>query len=132
MNLLSGCHRFYSLVSIYFGEGAQNNDCSRVSYMENILVGCWRVEINLSSVPESCFTHVGDRTDLMDISWKSTGTIRARKCTKAKLMVEAGRGVQTVISSMDAGYSCQLLIVQVHSQPLFRGDRSEPNTAQLF
>ena len=47
-------------------------------------------------------------------------------------MVEAGRGVQTVISSMDAGHNCQLLIVQIRSKLLFRGDRSGPNTAQLF
>jgi hypothetical protein len=62
-DLLSGCQRFYSSVSIHLGECAQSNYCSRVSYMENILVGCWLVEINLGSVSESCFAHVGDRTD---------------------------------------------------------------------
>lgn len=41
-------------------------------------------------------------------------------------MVEAGRGVQTVISSMDAGYDCQLLIIPLCSE------ETVPNTAQLF
>ena len=79
VDLLSGCQRFYSSVSIYFGEGAQNNYCSRFSYMENILVGCWLVKINLSSVSESSFSHVGDRTDLMDILWKPSVTIRSEE-----------------------------------------------------
>lgn len=79
VDLLSGCQRFYSSVSIYLGEGAQNNYCSRFSYMENILVGCWLVEINLSSVSESSFSHVGDRTDLMDILWKPSVTIRSEE-----------------------------------------------------
>lgn len=79
VDLLSGCQRFYSSVSIYLGEGAQNNYCSRFSYMENILVGCWLVEINLSSVSESSFTHVGDRTDFMDVSWKSSVIIRTEE-----------------------------------------------------
>jgi hypothetical protein len=59
--------------------------------MENILVGCRRVEINLSSVPESCFTHVGARTDLVEISWKSTGTIRSEEIYKSQSYGRSGQ-----------------------------------------
>ena len=68
VDILSGCQRFYGSVSIDLGA----INMQGFPYMENILVGCWLVEIDLSSVSESCFTHIGDWTDWVDVSWEST------------------------------------------------------------
>lgn len=89
-DLLSGCQRFCSSVSIYLRDGGKNSYCSRSSYMENILIGYWLVEVDLSSISESCFTHIGDRTDLVDISWEATATIRSEEIYKSQSYGRSG------------------------------------------
>ena len=59
--LLSGCQRFWRAVRISAKKDTQEeccNQCRELAYMENILLSCGLVEVNLRGVSETFFTHL--------------------------------------------------------------------------
>lgn len=99
--------------------------------MQNILIGCWLVEIDLRSVSETFFTHAG----LGDLVCNSVTrrSVKQQEERNNRVQYRAGqRGIHGY-NKIDAGYIRQLLLQPDPLEHPFRGQEPIQNgSASLY